>query len=77
MFIGIESTDPVSLKETLKAQNLHEDILTSVRRICSYGVDVLGGVPDVPQVQNVLFDDSMYNELLAPTDTQPSDHDEP
>ena len=34
-------------------------------------------VPDVPQVQNVVFDDSMYDELMASTDTQPSDHNEP
>ena len=43
VFIGIESTDPASLKETLKTQNLHEDILTSVRRIYSHGVEVLAG----------------------------------
>jgi radical SAM superfamily enzyme YgiQ (UPF0313 family) len=43
VFIGIESTDPASLKETLKTQNLHEDILTSVRRIYSYGIDVMAG----------------------------------
>ena len=43
MFIGIESTDPESLKETLKTQNLHEDILTSIRRIYAHGIDVLAG----------------------------------
>lgn len=43
VFIGIESPDPASLKETLKTQNLHEDILTSVRRIYAYGIDVLAG----------------------------------
>jgi radical SAM superfamily enzyme YgiQ (UPF0313 family) len=43
VFIGIESPDPASLKETLKTQNLHEDILTSLRRIYSYGLDVLAG----------------------------------
>src|SRR4029453_19548729 len=43
VFIGIESTDPKSLKETLKTQNLHDDILTSVRRIYSYGIDVMAG----------------------------------
>ena len=43
VFIGIESPDPASLKETLKTQNLHEDMLTSLRRIYSYGVDVLAG----------------------------------
>jgi radical SAM superfamily enzyme YgiQ (UPF0313 family) len=43
VFIGIESTDPESLKETLKTQNLAEDILTSVRRIYAHDIDVLGG----------------------------------
>src|SRR5262249_19685294 len=43
VFIGIESTDPESLRETLKTQNLHEDILVSVRRIYSYGIEVLAG----------------------------------
>jgi len=43
VFIGIESPDPASLKETLKTQNLHEDILTSIQRIYSYGIDVLAG----------------------------------
>jgi radical SAM superfamily enzyme YgiQ (UPF0313 family) len=43
VFIGIETTDPASLKETGKTQNLREDILTSVRRIYAHGIDVLGG----------------------------------
>jgi radical SAM superfamily enzyme YgiQ (UPF0313 family) len=43
VFIGIESTNPASLKETLKTQNLHEDILSSVRRIYSYGIDIMAG----------------------------------
>ncbi|MBT3885303.1 MAG: radical SAM protein, partial [Rhodospirillaceae bacterium] len=43
LFIGIESPDPESLKETQKTQTLKEDILTSVRRIYSNGLDVLGG----------------------------------
>ena len=43
VFIGIESPDPASLKETFKTQNLHEDILTSLRRIYCYGIDVLAG----------------------------------
>ncbi len=43
VFIGIESPDPASLKETLKTQNLHEDLLTSLRRIYSYGIEVLAG----------------------------------
>jgi radical SAM superfamily enzyme YgiQ (UPF0313 family) len=43
VFIGIESTDAASLKETRKTQNLHEEILTSVRRIYSYGIEVAAG----------------------------------
>jgi hypothetical protein len=43
VFIGIESPDPDSLKETRKSQNLQEDPLASLRRIYSYGIDVLAG----------------------------------
>lgn len=43
VFIGIESPDVESLKESRKAQNLHEDMLTSVRRIYAHGIDVLAG----------------------------------
>ncbi|HEY3776900.1 MAG TPA: radical SAM protein [Rhizomicrobium sp.] len=43
VFIGIESTDPASLKETMKTQNLQEDILASIRRIYAHGIEVLAG----------------------------------
>jgi len=43
VFIGIESPDVDSLKETKKSQNLRGDILGSVRRIYGYGIDVLAG----------------------------------
>jgi len=43
VFIGIESPDPASLKETGKTQNLREDLLTSVRRIYSRGIEILAG----------------------------------
>lgn len=43
VFIGLESPDPESLKETRKTQNLQEDMLTSIRRIYAYGIDVLAG----------------------------------
>lgn len=43
VFIGIESPDEKALRETHKTQNLHEDILTSVRRIYAHGIDVLAG----------------------------------
>jgi hypothetical protein len=43
VFIGIESPDPASLKETLKTQNLQHDILDSIRRIYAYGIEVMAG----------------------------------
>jgi radical SAM superfamily enzyme YgiQ (UPF0313 family) len=43
VFIGIESPDEDSLKETLKFQNTRQDILSSVRRLYSYGINVYGG----------------------------------
>jgi hypothetical protein len=43
VFIGIESPDAEALRHTRKTQNTHEDILTSVRRIYSYGIDVFAG----------------------------------
>jgi radical SAM superfamily enzyme YgiQ (UPF0313 family) len=43
VFIGIESPDEESLKETKKTQNTREDILTSVRRIYSSGLDIFAG----------------------------------
>jgi hypothetical protein len=43
VFIGIETTDPDSLVETQKVQNLQEDILESVRRIYGYGIEILAG----------------------------------
>jgi radical SAM superfamily enzyme YgiQ (UPF0313 family) len=43
VFIGIESPDVESLKETKKYQNTRQDMLSSVRQVYSYGIDVLGG----------------------------------
>lgn len=43
VFIGIESPDVESLKETNKSQNLRAGILDSVRKIYGYGIDVLAG----------------------------------
>lgn len=42
-FIGIESPDEASLRETRKIQNMREDPLTAVRRIHAHGVEVLAG----------------------------------
>jgi radical SAM superfamily enzyme YgiQ (UPF0313 family) len=43
VFIGIESPDEESLKETLKFQNTRQDLLTSVRTIYAHGLDILAG----------------------------------
>lgn len=43
VFIGIESPDEQSLKETKKTQNLQNDLLGAVRNIYAHGIDVLAG----------------------------------
>ena len=43
VFIGIETTDEASLKETRKTQNVGGDILADVRRLYAHGIDVLAG----------------------------------
>lgn len=43
VFIGIESPSVESLKETGKSQNLKENLLTSIRTIYSYGIDIFAG----------------------------------
>jgi hypothetical protein len=43
VFIGIESPDENSLKETKKLQNTRSDILESVREIYRHGLDVTAG----------------------------------
>jgi len=43
VFIGIESPDAESLKETKKYQNTRENILESIRKIYAYGIEVYGG----------------------------------
>jgi len=43
VFIGIETPDEASLRETGKFQNTRQDMLSSIRHIYSHGIDVLGG----------------------------------
>ena len=43
VFLGIESPDVTSLKQIRKFQNTRGDILDSVRKIYSYGIDIYGG----------------------------------
>jgi radical SAM superfamily enzyme YgiQ (UPF0313 family) len=42
-FIGIESPDEASLRETRKLQNVRADPLAAVRRIHAHGIEVLAG----------------------------------
>ena len=43
VFLGIETPDEASLKETLKSQNTRGDMLESVKKIQSYGMEVMAG----------------------------------
>ncbi len=43
VFIGIESPDEASLRETNKTQNLKRDLLSAIHTIYAYGIDVLAG----------------------------------
>jgi radical SAM superfamily enzyme YgiQ (UPF0313 family) len=43
VFIGIESPDEGSLRETGKTQNLRRDMLDAVRTLYAHGIDVLAG----------------------------------
>jgi radical SAM superfamily enzyme YgiQ (UPF0313 family) len=43
VFIGIESSDPATLRATRKHQNTQENPIESVRRIYAHGIDVLAG----------------------------------
>lgn len=43
VFIGIETPNTESLKETLKSQNLRGDLLTSIRTVYQYGIDIFAG----------------------------------
>jgi len=43
VFIGIESPDEDSLKETLKFQNTRQDMMSSIRKVYSYGLEILVG----------------------------------
>lgn len=43
VFVGIETPDEGSLKEAQKGQNTRRDMLEGVRKIQSYGMEVMGG----------------------------------
>ena len=43
VFIGIESPDEASLKETMKYQNTREDMLQSIHKIYAHGIEIMAG----------------------------------
>jgi radical SAM superfamily enzyme YgiQ (UPF0313 family) len=43
VFIGIETPDEGSLKEAQKGQNTRRDMLEGIRKVQSYGMEVMGG----------------------------------
>ncbi|GMQ92281.1 MAG: hypothetical protein BMS9Abin11_1603 [Gammaproteobacteria bacterium] len=43
VFLGIETPDPESLKETNKTQNIRQDLSTTIRTFYTNGIDVMGG----------------------------------
>jgi radical SAM superfamily enzyme YgiQ (UPF0313 family) len=43
IFIGIETPDEGSLKEAQKGQNTRRDMLHGIRKVQSYGMEVMGG----------------------------------
>lgn len=43
VFIGIESPEEGSLRETKKYQNTREDLLTSIRKIYAHGIEIFAG----------------------------------
>lgn len=55
LFLGIETPDPVSLKECNKRQNLNRDLVAAVHTIQDHGMEVIGGFivgfdSDTPEV---------------------------
>jgi len=75
VFIGIESPNEESLKETKKYQNMRQDILTSVRKIYSHNIDVLGGFivgfdHDTPEIfeqqYEFIVDAGIQSSMIGP-----------
>ena len=84
VFIGIETPVEESLKEARKGQNTRRDMLESVRKVQSYGMEVMGGFivgfdndpDDIFERQISFIRDSaipvaMVSLLVAIPDTQP------
>lgn len=65
VFIGIETPNEESLKETLKKQNLRSDLLTSVRTVYDYGLDIFAGfIVGFDNDDKTIFD-RQYNFIVS------------
>ena len=70
VFIGIESPDEDSLKETMKFQNTRMDMMTSIRKIYSYGIEITAGFivgfdHDTPEIFEKQFQFIMNSGIQA------------
>jgi radical SAM superfamily enzyme YgiQ (UPF0313 family) len=83
LFLGIETSDPASLQECNKRQNLNRDLVAAVRTIQSHGLEVIGGFivgfdSDLPSVfahqaefiEEAAIPTAMINLLAAPPGTR-------
>ncbi len=83
LFLGIETPDPVSLKECNKRQNLNRDLMDAMRTIQAHGIEVSGGFivgfdsdsPDVFDhqadfIEEAAIPTAMINLLTAPPGTR-------
>jgi radical SAM superfamily enzyme YgiQ (UPF0313 family) len=65
VFIGIETPNEESLKETLKKQNLRGDLLTSIRTVYDYGIDVFAGFIVGFDADDKTIFDRQYNFIVS------------
>jgi radical SAM superfamily enzyme YgiQ (UPF0313 family) len=83
LFLGIETPDPVSLKECNKRQNLNRNLMDAMRTIQAHGIEVSGGFiigfdSDSPEVfdhqadfiEKAAIPTAMINLLTAPPGTR-------
>lgn len=71
LFIGIETPNKESLKETKKMQNVHTDILSDVHKIQSYGMALWSGVilgfdHDTPGIFETQFEFLQASQIPLP-----------
>jgi radical SAM superfamily enzyme YgiQ (UPF0313 family) len=71
LFIGIETPNKESLKETKKLQNAHTDILRDVHKIQSYGMALWSGVivgfdHDTPEIFDIQYEFLQASHIPLP-----------